>query len=57
MKQRSTRIAAAATALTFASAAQAAETTYAGMTAGAWGSILAVVGIVVILVWVYKKTN
>lgn len=57
MKQAPARTAAAATALTFATAAQAAETTYVGMTAGAWGSVLAVVGIVVLLVWVYKKTN
>jgi hypothetical protein len=57
MKNSPIRVAVAAAGTTLATAAQAAETTYAGMSVAAWGSILAVVGVVLALVWVYKKTN
>lgn len=57
MKTSAIRVSAAVAGASLASAAQAAETTYAGMTVAAWGSVLAVVGVVIALVWVYKKTN
>jgi hypothetical protein len=57
MKTSPLRIVVAATATSLATAAQAAETTYAGMSPAAWGSLLAVVGVVLALVWVYRKTN
>lgn len=56
-KNSSIRVAVAAAGTGLATAAQAAEATYAGMSVAAWGSILAVVGVVLALVWVYKKTN